>query len=188
MKRVMILTIAAMLVSMTVVSAQPCIGGRGCCDRAGWNHPGKPGPGHGMGMPDGHDGQMMILKHADEIGLTDAQKEKLEQMIVDFNLEKVDLQAELKKAKIKLQALLRKEDARETEVYTAIDDATRLKAELHKMRYRHHKAIRNLLTDKQIDRLKELRKERREKMRGPHPGMGPGGPGFGFDFDPESDI
>lgn len=132
----------------------------------------------------------MILAVSDEISLTAAQKEKLEQMLVDFNLEKVDQQAMVKKAKIRLRALMRDENAGEREVMTAIDDMSRLKADLHKMRYRHHNEIRDLLTDKQINRLKELRKERQTKCKGQRPGMrrGHGGPGYGFDFDPDSDI
>jgi Spy/CpxP family protein refolding chaperone len=191
MKGFMTLLAATVLAVSSTVSAQPGWQARRGSDQPGRHQADKPGFGRGMGMGHGLPGPGMLLQVADEISLTEAQKEKLEQMMVDFSLEKVDLRAELEKAQIKLQALMRDDKARETEVNAAIDDATRLKGELQKMRYRHHKEIRSLLTDKQIDRLKELRKEKQGKRKGAHPGMksgmGHGSPGIGFDFDPEPD-
>ena len=199
MKGFMALLAATVLAVSSTVSAQPGWQARRGSDQPGRHHADGPGFGRGMGMRDGLPGPGMLLQVADEISLTEAQKEKLEQMMVDFNLEKVDLQAELEKAQIKLRALMRDEKARETEVTAGIGEVTRLKGELHKMRYRHHKEIRSLLTDKQVDRLKELRKERQEKRKGQGPGMGrdmgygmgpgmgTGCPGYGFDFDSEPD-
>jgi Spy/CpxP family protein refolding chaperone len=133
-------------------------------------------------------GIKMLLAVADEINLTSDQKDKLKKLMVDFKLAQVDQKAKVKKAEIKLRALMRDEDANDSEVMTAIDEVARLKAELQKLRYRHRKEVRSLLTAEQIEKLKELRKERREMMPEHHLGMGPGGPGYGFDFDPDADI
>jgi len=123
--------------------------------------------------------------------LTDEQKARLEKMLVDFQLAKVDQRAKVKKAGIRLRALKHDESANENEVMAAFDEVARMKADLHKMCYRHHREARNLLTDDQIDKLKELHKERMKKCKGPyqgpHGGKGPGGAGMGFGFVPDSD-
>jgi Spy/CpxP family protein refolding chaperone len=180
-------TLAALLVTSSVALAQSGWGGRGHCDSPGWHHPEKPRLGQGMGMRDGRPGVQMILAAADDIKLTDEQKARLEKMLVDFQLAKVDQRARVKKAGIRLRALKRDKSANENEVLSAIDEVARMKADLHKMRYRHQREIHNLLTDEQIDKLKELRKVRMKKFKGRHGGMGPGGAGMGFGFPHDSD-
>jgi len=180
-------TLAALLVASSVSWAQSGPHGGGHWDRPGWCHPDKPGSGRCMGMRDGMPGVQMILAAADDIKLTDEQKVRLEKMLVDFQLAKVDQRAKVKKAGIRLRALKRDKSANENEVMAAIDEVARMKADLHKMRYRHQRGIHNLLTDDQIDKLKELRKVRMKKFKGPHGGKGTGGPGMGFGFSPDSD-
>ena len=191
MRKLMSLTLAALLVMSSVALAQPGWGGRGHCDSPGWHHPERPRLGQGMGMRDGMPGVQMILAAADDIKLTDEQKARLEMMLVDFQLAKVDQRAKVKKAGIRLRALKRDKSANENEVMAAIDEVARMKADLHKMRYRHQKEIHNLLTDEQIDKLKELRKVRMKKFKGAHKGLhgekGTGGPGMGFGFPHDSD-
>jgi len=191
MKRVLSLTVAGLLVLSSVTLAQPSRGGRGQPDQPAWHHPERPGPQHGPQVRAGMPGVKMILAMADDINLTDEQKAKLEQMVVTFNLEKVDQRAKAEKAKIKLRALMRDENAKEIEVNAAIDALAGLKAELQKMHYRHHKEVRSLLTEVQIDKLKQLRQEKRQQMKGQRSGKvqgSPRGPGYRFDFDPDSDI
>ena len=187
MRKLMSLTLAALLVMSSVALAQPGWGGRGHCDSPGWHHPERPRLGQGMGMRDGMPGVQMILAAADDIKLTDEQKARLEKMQVDFQLAKVDQRAKVKKAGIRLRALKHDESANENEVMAAIDEVARMKADLHKMRYRHQRGIHNLLTDEQIDKLKELCKEKMKKFKGPHGGKGTGGPGMGFGFSHDSD-
>jgi len=136
----------------------------------------------------GHCRIKMLLAVADEINLTSDQKDRLEKMMVDFKLEKVDQEAKIKKAEIKLRSLMRDEDANDSEVMTAIDEVARLKAELQKMRYRHHKEIRGILTPEQREKLKELRQEKHQMMRERHGMMEPDSPDYGFDFEPDDDI
>ncbi len=129
----------------------------------------------------------MILAAADDIKLTDEQKARLEKMLVDFKLMLVDQRAKVQKAEIRLLALKRDQNAVESEVMAAIDEVARTKAELHKMHYRHRSEVHDLLTDGQIDRLQELRKERTRKLKGPRGGIDTGGAGMGFGFPPGSD-
>ena len=98
--------------------------------------------------------------------------EELETMMVEFKLAKVDQQAKVEKAEIRLRALKHDKNSNESEVMAAIDETACMKADLHKMRYRHQREIHNLLTDEQIDKLKELRKERMKKCEKPHRCMG----------------
>jgi Spy/CpxP family protein refolding chaperone len=77
-------------------------------------------------------------------------------MATQFRLEKVDKDAAVKKARITLRALMR-DDAGESQVSAAIDEVSRLNADLKKMQYRHHQQMKGLLTDEQQKKLKELR-------------------------------
>ena len=191
MRKLTTITLAALLVMSAVSWAQHGPQGPGRCDFQRGHHPDRPGRGMGMGMHADTPGIGMILAVADEINLTDEQKEKLERMMVDFKLAKVDQRAKVEKAKIRLKVLKRDENANENEVMATIDEVARMKADLHKMCYRHHREVRSLLTDEQIDKLKELRKERMKKHKGPRQGprhgMGPGGPGYGLGSHPEFD-
>jgi len=186
MKKLVGCSLAALLGLSTMAFAGPGGGGQGCCDASKGPHSKMSGPCPDMRMHAGKPGVGMILKAADEIKLTEDQKGKLQQMAVVFELEKVDRHASVKKAEIKLRALMKDEKADENNVMNAIDEVARLKADLHKMLYRRHREIRNLLTDEQLNKLKELRKERKKECRGmkegPHHGMG-----MGFGMEPEPD-
>lgn len=156
MKRMMILT-SVLLAIATMTVAAP-----------GGHAPGHRGP-HGEFGSDA-SGPGHLLRIADEIKLTDQQKEKLENMLVEFKMEKIDLTASMDKAKVVMKALMHREDAPEREVMDAIDDLSSRKSDLMKMRYTHKKAVKALLTDEQTAKLKELRKARRKKMRHSLPG------------------
>lgn len=96
----------------------------------------------------------MLLHHVDDFGLNDNQIEKLNKMMLEFELEKVDLQAALQKAKITWRALVRDVDAAEQDVMKAIDNVAQCEANLRKMRYSHLKAARGVLQPKQRDNLR----------------------------------
>ena len=103
-------------------------------------------------------GQPMLLCHADELDLTEKQISQIKELSTQFQLDKVDKKAELKKAQIMQKALMHDEDANERAVFSGIDEIAMLKADLKKMMYSHHQAVKNILTDEQKDKLKELRK------------------------------
>lgn len=107
-----------------------------------------------------------LLRNAEEHNLTEEQEERLEQLQVEFELEKVDLQAALSKAKIQYRALVRDHSANEQDVMKAIDKLARCEANLRKMRYRHLKAAHAVLNDDQKKGLKGFHKQRmREKVK-----------------------
>jgi Spy/CpxP family protein refolding chaperone len=107
-----------------------------------------------------------LLRNSEDHNLTEEQEEQLEKMQTQFELEKVDLQAALRKAKILFRALARDHNASEEEVMKAIDKVARSEANLRKMRYRHLKAAHAVLNDEQKKGLKTFHKQRmREKIK-----------------------
>ncbi|MBD3403379.1 hypothetical protein GF420_10825 [candidate division GN15 bacterium] len=167
------LVLIALLVPAMAVLAQPGHG-RMDCD----HHRMGRMMGHGdmpmgrMGMP----GVQRVLMMADELELTEPQQNQLKGMLTDFQTEKIDKEAEVKKARVQLRALMA-EQAGDGEVNAAIDQVTRLEGELKKMRYRHHTAVRDVLTEEQREQIRDMMKQRMKGMM--HRGDGSGQRGMG---------
>ncbi|HKG80296.1 MAG TPA: periplasmic heavy metal sensor [Pyrinomonadaceae bacterium] len=119
----------------------------------------------------------MLLHHVDDFGLNDNQIEQLNKMMLTFELEKVDLQAALQKAKITWRALIRDVDANEVEVMAAIDNVSRAEANLRKMRYNHLKAARGVLEPAQQNNLRTFHLQQSRQKVGAGTGGGGGGGG-----------
>jgi hypothetical protein len=118
----------------------------------------------------------MLLHHVDDFGLNDSQVEQLTNMQLDNELEKVDLQSALQKAKIRWRALIRNVDANEADVMAAIDNVAKAEGDLRKMRYRHLKSARSVLEPGQKNNLKTFHlKQSRQKAEGGGGGGGGGG-------------
>jgi len=172
MKRTLIILTAALMALPLGLMAQ----GGPACDGSG---PGPMGMGQGMGpgagqgmraCAPGHgkvgrfDGRAIqgLLRNAEEIGLTEAQQNDLKKMAETFQLDRIDREAELDKAEVKLRGLMADDAAGESQVMAQIDQVSKLKADLQKMRYQHRTQVQNLLTEEQKTKLEELRKERRQ--------------------------
>lgn len=173
MKRMMLTTL--ILLAMTALagtlSAQPGPGKcGGSCD----------GPRHGQhfdgpGGQFGHPGMMGLMRHADDLGLTEEQQSQLEGLQSQFAKERIDLEAELKKAQIDLHQLMKADNPDEMAVSSAIDRTTKLRGDLAKMRFRHHQKVKGILTAEQLKKLKELPKKqsmRQGRCNGDGQGMG----------------
>jgi Spy/CpxP family protein refolding chaperone len=120
----------------------------------GFDGPGK-GCGMGHGMKGCRPGMHGILAMADELGLTDDQKDKLRQMATEHQLAMVDKHAAVKKAQIALKAL-KHDEADDSKVLAAIDEVARLKADVQKAQYSHHQQVKGLLTEEQVQKMKSL--------------------------------
>ena len=119
-----------------------------------------------MGMRGGmHEGMgiQMILRHADDLKLTDQQKDKLQGMITTFQTESIDARANLEKAQVTLRDAMRR-DAAESEVLSDIDQVAKLRGEMQKMQYRHHEQAKGVLTADQVKQLKDLRQNWGKRM------------------------
>jgi len=170
MKKVAFIAATIVLGLALTAAAQPGAGGSNCRHDGPGMACGKMAGGHGMmmrrggGMGDG-PGLDRLMALADKLELTDAQKTKLKQQRETFQLEQIDRRAAFQKAQLKLRGLMR-DDASTAEISKAIDDVAVLRADMAKMRVRHHAEMKSVLTEKQQQTLKELRSERRMNFRG----------------------
>jgi len=152
-------------------------GGRDCTGDGPHGFMGRHG---GRGMRGGFVGVSSFMAFADEIELTDVQKDQLEALQVKNRKEGIDKHAELEKARVDLRALKRDDQAAESAVLRQIDVVSGLEADLEKMRYSHRKEMKAVLTEDQINKLEDLRKERRlERRQGRGQGYGQGFKGRG---------
>jgi hypothetical protein len=119
----------------------------------------------------------MLLHHVDDFGLNDNQVEQLTKLMVDFELEKIDLQAALQKAKVIWRSLIRDVDANEADVMSAIDNVSQAEANLRKMRFNHLKAARNVLEPGQRNNLRTFHLKQSRQKAGGGAGAGAGGGG-----------
>ncbi len=171
MKKAILILTALALVIPAALLAQPCPAdfpqgrgagfGGGNCSVDGQH--GFRGHRGGRGMKGGGMGAFMAF--ADELELTDGQKDELQTMRLKFQKEKIDQKAELKKAQVDLKALMRDGDASESAVLSQIDAVGDLKTDMRKMQYTHRNEMKAVLTEDQQNKIEELRKERREERR-----------------------
>jgi len=181
MKRLLVFLTAILILTAAFASAQHGHRGqRG--DGPAW-HKG----GHGGGMSqDGMPGVGRLLLMAEEIGLDEAQKTKISGMMEEFGLNRIELKAELEKAQLELKHL-RLNEASDAEILTQMDKVGELKTEMRKLRFTQHQAVKDVLTDQQIQKLKELHIERRSDR--PDHGFGKGqGHGHGFGHGPNDNA
>ncbi|MEW6052002.1 MAG: hypothetical protein AB1644_13190 [Candidatus Zixiibacteriota bacterium] len=175
MKRILLMTAAAVALVAMLVYAQPGPGaGMGAmCDGKGpgmgmrhdcngcgmgrMGHMGRQGMGGGAGIG-------MILGMADKLELTDQQKAQLEKMHTDFQLQAIDARAAVQKANVRLKDLMRDDKTSEQEINAAIDQAAKMKADVAKMHAAHLRQAKGVLNEKQLGMLKDMRNDRRGRM------------------------
>ena len=95
----------------------------------------------------------MLINNSGKFSLTKAQVDNLNGMKMEFQMEKVDLQAAAHKAKIRLRAAMQNPKAKEKAVMAAIDAVAQAEAEMKKMRYRHLTAARKVLKAPQMNKV-----------------------------------
>jgi len=174
MKKVILFTMILSLIA-SFAYAQGGIGGRGPgngqCDGTGPGMSPRPDCNmQGMGNFDpqgkGHDNrgprEGMVLGLAKELSLTDAQIDKIKMIVTNHQLSMVDAHADLQKAQIRVETLMRDDNASDVEVMDAIDKVSMAEAKISKLRYTHRNEIHKILTQDQQDKLKELRQNRFE--------------------------
>ncbi len=159
---------------------------------------GKCGHGSGMGMGKGKCMEMgmgmkggmcggdacfrpgMLVKMADEIGLTAEQKTQIMKMTEENGLARIDREAELEKAQLKLHQLMIN-DGGEKEILAAMDDVGKLRTDLRKAQFQNMRKVKAVLNADQIKKLKEACSKMCGDEGGKGCGMGRGmGPGMGM--------
>jgi hypothetical protein len=119
----------------------------------------------GQGIEDyfrGGGGVGVLLSHAKDFGLSDAQVDQIEALRPQFELARHDLQAALAKAETLLRSVLQNETAAESDVMAAIDAVARCQADLLKMRYRNLQKTRSLLNDAQRSKVRAFRRQQEQ--------------------------
>jgi hypothetical protein len=101
----------------------------------------------------------VLLSHAQDFGLSEAQIGQLEALRPTFETARLDLQTALLKAEAQLRAVLQNDTAADNEVMAAIDAVTHCQGELLKMRYRNLQKARDVLTDEQRSKVKAFRRQ-----------------------------
>jgi Spy/CpxP family protein refolding chaperone len=112
-----------------------------------------------------HNSWSDVLEKRKQLNLSDEQIEKIKQLTHEFRTTQVDRRAIVEKARIQLGHLKSEKSAGEETVMQAIDNLAQAQAEMHKARYRFRTQMLSVFTERQLQQLKELRQERRAKMR-----------------------
>ncbi|MBN3038692.1 MAG: Spy/CpxP family protein refolding chaperone [Candidatus Omnitrophica bacterium] len=114
----------------------------------------------------------MILKKADEIGLTDEQQTKIKALALEAQKDKILQQAEIQTISLDIVSKMQ-EDALDTEAINALIDK---KYELEKTQAKSSVAdyaeLKTILTPEQQDKIKELREQFKAKRGQAHQDRG----------------
>ena len=102
----------------------------------------------------------------EELGLTDSQKQAIEDVRYTAKAQAIQLKADLSLAKLDLQRLKADPNASLQQVEAQIDEVSRIRAELEKNSYRQRSATRDLLTETQLELWDRHMLERKAERRG----------------------
>jgi Spy/CpxP family protein refolding chaperone len=151
MKIERLLLIAALFLPLTMFAQGPPPGG-----------PGGPGP-HGMEPHAGRDGHGMMgewwknSELAQQLQLSDQQKQQLDKVFYDHRMKLIDLQADLEKQDLKLQTMLDEDTPNESQVSTQVDQELAAKSKLEREFTMMNLNLRTVLTVEQWRKLKDMR-------------------------------
>jgi len=134
----------------------------------------------GMRMHDGGGsmGMMMgggLLRLADELDLTDAQRDKLQTLGDDLARKQIRMRADLAIARLDLAKLMRADAPTQADVDAKVNAVTRLQGDMMKANFAARLDARKVLTAEQRKKLEDLRSERMRGGRGDGRGRGPRG-------------
>jgi Spy/CpxP family protein refolding chaperone len=154
-------------------------GGRGRGMMRGAGHRAMRGPGGSM------DRMGMLMHLADEIGVSEAQKEEISDLLTTHHKDMITKRAEKEIAEVDLRKLLQDENPDLDMVEDQIRKIANLEAQMRFSQIKTHVDVKNVLTEEQLEKLKEIAKDRRAKMREmrddrpvrPEPGRGRRGRG-----------
>jgi periplasmic protein CpxP/Spy len=144
------------------------------------------GPGFGQHRPpmerafgaDGARGQFWNSPRiVAQLKLTDDQRKAMDGIMQDHRVKLIDLHANLEKAEVSMQPLMKADQPNETAILAAIDKVAQARAELEKANARFLLAIRGQLTADQWKQMQAMHENRMED-RG-HEDRGHDGHGWG---------
>jgi periplasmic protein CpxP/Spy len=121
----------------------------------------------------------------ERLKLTDDQRKAFDQILLEHRETLIDLHANLEKAELKLEPLVRDDQPNEAAILAQIDKVAQARAELEKANARYLLALRSKLTPEQWKQVQAFRQDRERapwgmRERGPgepgRRGQGDGGP------------
>lgn len=112
------------------------------------------------GPADGPHLKMLLGPLGEEIGLTDAQRQELQDTGFATQKELIHLHAQVKIAELELRQMMDSDTPDENAVYRKIDEIGALKTDIRKKQMGLRLTVQSVLTDEQVDQLKDLRHER----------------------------
>lgn len=147
--------------------------------------------GHGMGQMgkmgfnksdcgnrfEGKKHHANILMFADELGLNNQQIDNIKSMRLSHQEAMIDLRADLKKLQLRLRDAMHSDTPDKNGALALNADISKLKARLSEMMLSHKFEVHELLTPDQIEKLKQLKSERKLIERGQR-GQGRGAHNF----------
>ena len=105
-----------------------------------------------------------ILKNQDELGLSDRQIEKIKDLKIEIKKDLIRKNAEIDIIALDIKAAMWKERINTESINRLIDKKYELKKEKTKSLIEAYAAVKESLTDKQKDKLKDIRKKCKEQM------------------------
>jgi len=109
-----------------------------------------------------------------QVGLTDDQKKKMDDISQQHRLQLIDLNATLEKQEAIMRPLIEADQPDESKILSQIDAIAQARAELEKNRARMLFSIRQVLTPDQWKKLQTMVHEGPKRMDGGSDGGGPG--------------
>jgi periplasmic protein CpxP/Spy len=103
---------------------------------------------------------------AQQVGISDDQKKKMDDIFQQHKLQLIDLKAALEKQETILQPLIEADQPDETKILSQIDSIAQARAELEKANARMLFGIRTVLTADQWKKLRTLAQNRPQRMGG----------------------
>jgi len=117
-----------------------------------------------MGVRGMMNGMFIPPEIADEIGLSEEQKSKIDDITTNHRKDMVTKKAEIEIAQIDLNKLMREENPDMNLVKDQIQKLASLKANMEFAQFKTRIDAKKVLTQEQQDKIKELMKERRDQM------------------------
>jgi Spy/CpxP family protein refolding chaperone len=115
-------------------------------------------------------------KMIERLKLTDDQRKAFDQILLDHREKLIDLRANVEKAELAMEPLVRSDQPNEGAILAQIDKLAQARAELEKANARYLLALRSKLTPEQWKQVQEFRANRGREGWGPG-GRRPDGPG-----------
>jgi Spy/CpxP family protein refolding chaperone len=108
----------------------------------------------------------MLLKFKDEIGLTEAQIDKLEKMQQSSQEARIKKQADIKIQELRMKAYLKEDNIDRGKMEKMLRGIAKMRTDSQVDYINHLLDIKNVLTPEQMKKLEEIKKERmRDRMK-----------------------